>query len=144
MKHILCLIILFFTAHSSYADTPPDDILGVWSNAKNTGHIMIFKDKGKYYGKIIWLTKPNDKSGLPKIDINNPDKSIRSKPLLGLIMLKDFKYEDGEWVDGKIYNPDDGKEYKAYMKLKDTFTLSVRGYIGFSWIGKTEVFHKVK
>ncbi len=69
---------------------------------------------------------------------------VRLKPLLGLIMLKNFKYEDGEWTGGKIYNPDDGKEYKAYMKLKDSKTLSVRGYIGFSWIGKTELFHRVQ
>jgi uncharacterized protein (DUF2147 family) len=129
---------------SAYAATDPDDILGVWSNGKNTGHISIYKDKGKYYGKLIWLTQPNDKEGKAKVDKNNPDVKVRNKPLLGLIMLRDFKYKDEEWTDGKIYNPDDGKEYKAYMKLKDEKTLSVRGYIGFSWIGKTETFHRVK
>jgi uncharacterized protein (DUF2147 family) len=63
---------------------------------------------------------------------------------LGLVLLRDFKYKDDEWVNGKIYNPEDGKEYKAYMKLKDNQTLFVRGYIGFSFIGKTETFHRVR
>jgi uncharacterized protein (DUF2147 family) len=144
MKKYLCLIILSICFLSAYAATDPDDILGVWSNSKNTGHLSIFKDKGKYYGKLIWLTQPNDKEGKAKVDKNNPDPQVRHKPLLGLLMLKDFKYKNEEWVDGKIYNPDDGKEYKAYIRLKDAKTMLVRGYIGFSWIGKTETFQRIK
>ena len=59
-------------------------------------------------------------------------------------MLKDFKYNDDEWSDGRIYNPSDGKEYKAYMKLKDKNTLSVRGYIGISLLGKTDTWIRVR
>lgn len=144
MKKGILFLIMFVSALSVFAGENPDAILGIWSNGTNKGQIQIYRQNGKYYGKIIWLAKPNDEKGLPKVDKNNPDKRVRSKPLLGLIMLRDFKFEDDEWVDGKIYNPDDGKEYKAYMKLKDNQTLSVRGYIGFSWIGKTETFQRVR
>lgn len=143
MKKFLCSIVLTVVL-CSFATEPQDDILGMWANGSDKGRIVIYKEKGKYYGKIVWLYQPNDKNGLPKIDKNNPDASVRSKPLLGLVMLRDFTYKDGEWTGGKIYNPDDGKEYKAYMKMKDQKTLSVRGYIGFSWIGKTEIFNRVK
>ena len=143
MKKILCVLLLTFITIVTFASAP-DDILGVWSNGTEKGHIQIYKQNGKYYGKLIWLKQPNDERGLPKVDKNNPDPNVRSKPLLGLIMLQNFKYEDGEWADGKIYNPNDGKEYKAYMKLKDHQTLYVRGYIGFSWIGKTETFKRIK
>ena len=144
MKTWIFLSFLLINGFSVFASTTPDAILGTWSNKTNKGQIQIFKQNGKYYGKIIWLAKPNDQDGIPKVDKNNPDKQVRAKPLLGLIMMRDFKFEDEEWVDGKIYNPDDGKEYKAYMKLKDNQTLSVRGYVGFSWIGKTETFMRVR
>jgi uncharacterized protein (DUF2147 family) len=143
MKKILCFLLITVTTIHAFADGP-DDILGVWSNGTEKGHIQIYKQNGKYYGKLIWLKQPNDEKGLPKVDKNNPNPAVRTKPLLGLIMLTDFKYEDDEWADGKIYNPNDGKEYKAYMKLKDFHTLRVRGYIGFSWIGKTETFHRIR
>jgi uncharacterized protein (DUF2147 family) len=144
MKNFILLLIMLALTSSVFAGGNPDAILGVWANGTNRGQIQIFRQNGKYYGKIIWLAKPNDQNGIAKVDKNNPDKKVRSKPLLGLIMMRDFKFEDDEWVDGKIYNPDDGKEYKAYMKLKDPQTLSVRGYIGFSWIGKTETFMRVR
>ncbi len=144
MKSLLLLFVVFFSVITSYASGNPDAILGIWSNASNRGQIQVYKQNGKYFGKIIWLIKPNDQNNLPKVDKNNPDKNLQSKPLLGLVMLRDFKYKDEEWVNGKIYNPEDGKEYKAYMKLKDNQTLSVRGYIGFSFIGKTETFHRVR
>jgi uncharacterized protein (DUF2147 family) len=144
MKSLLLLLLIIFCVFTVSAAGNPDAILGIWSNGTNKGHIQIYKQNGKYFGKIIWLLKPNDQNNLPKVDKNNPDKNLKSKPLLGLVMLRNFKYQDEEWVDGKIYNPDDGKEYKAYMKLKDNQTLSVRGYIGFSFIGKTETFHRVR
>jgi uncharacterized protein (DUF2147 family) len=78
------------------------------------------------------------------VDHKNPNKEARNKKLVGLIMLRDFEYEDEQWKGGKIYNPEDGKEYKCNMKLKDSKTLSVRGYMGFSLIGKTKTFKRVK
>ena len=42
------------------------------------------------YGKITWLKKPNDARGKPFTDTENPDKSKRNQPLIGLIILKNF------------------------------------------------------
>ena len=50
------------------------------------------------------------------------------------------KYDNGEWTGGRIYDPQNGKDYKCYLKLKDPHTLSLRGYIGFSLLGRTEVW----
>lgn len=144
MKKYLPLVLLPLLALTSFNNNNPDAILGEWANGTNKGHIKLYKQNGRYYGKIIWLKQPNDEMGKPKIDKNNPDEKARLKPLLGLIMLRDFRYEDGEWTGGKIYNPDDGKEYKSKMKLKNSKTLAVRGYIGISLIGKTETFIRVR
>ena len=38
---------------------------------------------------------------------------------MGLVVLKDMRRsEQANWEDGKIYNPDDGKEYEAVMSLQ--------------------------
>jgi uncharacterized protein (DUF2147 family) len=127
-----------------FAAIDPDAIVGVWKDGKGKGHVQIFKQNGKYYGKVIWLNNPKDVNGKPKVDKNNPNELLRTKPLLGLTMLKNFQYDDGEWSGGQIYNPSDGKEYKAYMKLKDPNTLSVRGYVGISLFGKTDTWIRVR
>jgi len=69
---------------------------------------------------------------------------LRSRPILGLEILKDFVYEDGKWTDGKIYDPKSGKTYSCNMTLKSNGDLNIRGYIGISLIGRTDVWKKVK
>ncbi len=144
MPKLLFITTMLLISLTSFAPETAAAIVGVWQNGIGRGHIQIYKQNGKYYGKVIWLKIATDENGQPKLDKKNQNKELRSKPLIGMMMLRDFKYEDGEWTGGKIYNPEDGKEYKGIMKLKDSKTLSVRGYIGFSFIGKTDIWQKVR
>lgn len=144
MTRFAFLLTALLASASLLARENADDILGIWRNASGKGHVEIYKENGKYFGKLVWLKKTHDENGKPYLDKNNPDKKNTTQPLLGLIMLRDFLFDDGEWTGGKIYNPEDGKEYKSYMKLKDRETLYVRGFVGFSWIGKTVTFQRVK
>ena len=144
MAKPIFLLTVFITLLSLTAYAGADDILGIWRNPTGNGHVEIFKENGKYYGRLVWLKKTIDTDGKPFLDKNNPNKQYCNKPLLGLIMLRDFLFNNGEWTGGKVYNPDDGKEYKSYLKLKDEKTLSIRGFIGFSWIGKTLIFQRVR
>ena len=114
----------------------------MWYNQEKTAKIQIFKSAdSKFYGKIVWLKVP-DVDGKPKVDIHNPDKARRSDPIMGLLLLKGFK-KNGEkdYTDGTIYDPKNGKTYKCKMTI-DGEKLNVRGYIGFSLIGRTEVWTK--
>ncbi len=142
----LTLLLTSLVLHGFTRMDNADAIVGVWKNGSGKGHIQIYKGQNhKYYGKIIWLRNAVDPAtGKPKVDHKNTDPGKRNQPLIGLIMLKDFQYEDGEWTDGRIYNPSDGKEYKAYMKMKDDQTLSVRGYVGISLLGKTDTWTRVR
>lgn len=144
MAKPIFFLTVFITLLSITAYAGADDILGIWRNPTGNGHVEIFKENGKYYGRLVWLKKTIDTDGKPFLDKNNPNKQHCNKPLLGLIMLRDFLFNNGEWTGGKVYNPDDGKEYKSYLKLKDEKTLSIRGFIGFSWIGKTLTFQRVR
>jgi len=143
MKKAIFIISLILLSSPLWAFDNPDAILGVWKNSTGKGYVQIYKQNGKYFGKITWLKNAVDANGHPKLDKKNQDPAQRNKPLIGLVMLRNFVYEDGEWTDGHIYNPQDGKEYKGYMRLKDNNTLIVRGYIGLSWFGKSDVWTRV-
>ena len=120
-----------------------DDILGKWLNSSGEGQIEIFKKGDKYFGKLVWIKEPNE-NGKPKTDIKNPNSSLRSKPIVGLEIVKDFVYEDKEYVDGKVYDPKTGKTYSGKMTLEGANKLNMRGFIGISLIGRTEAWKRVK
>ncbi|WP_345263913.1 DUF2147 domain-containing protein [Nibrella viscosa] len=123
-----------------------DSVVGIWLNGTKKGHVQIYKQGDRYYGKLIHLTEPNDPvTGKPKTDSKNTNASLRERPILGLNIMHGFKYDaDNSWIDGKIYNPEDGKEYSCKMTLKDPHTLDVRGYVGISLIGKTQTWTRLK
>src|SRR5215217_2150749 len=90
-----------------------DDILGKWISANKEGQIEIYKKGDKYFGKLAWIKEPNDDKGKPKLDVKNPNASLRSRTLLGLEILKDFNFDDNQWADGTIYDPQTGKTYSC-------------------------------
>lgn len=140
---ILITSILVLYTFTLFAQHHRDDIVGVWYTPENLSAIEIYKKDNCYYGKIIWEKEPNDKSGNPKKDINNPDQKLRNKPIHGLIIMK-YMCFDGkrEWVKGKIYNPESGNTYKIKVELINKNTLKVRGYIGVSFVGKSSVWNR--
>jgi uncharacterized protein (DUF2147 family) len=122
-----------------------DAILGTWVNPNGQDHILIYKKGNKFFGKLDWIKFPIDETtGKPKADKNNPDPALRTRPDLGLELLKDFTFEgDNVYDDGTIYDPKSGKTYSCKMTL-DGISLRIRGYIGISLFGRTEVWTRVK
>ncbi len=136
MKKIFVLIIVLLFK-SMLAQNNADKILGIWYTDKKKAKVEVYKQDNKYFGKIISLKDPLDPdTKKPKTDKHNADVKKRNNPLVGLILVRDFVYDDGEWTDGKIYDPENGKEYSCYMVFEGD-KLKVRGYIGFSLIGRT-------
>jgi uncharacterized protein (DUF2147 family) len=142
-KFISWLSVLQLITLTVFAQARPDDIVGVWlTSGKETAKIQIYKSGERYFGRILWLKNPTD-NGKPKLDNNNPDKNKRNQTIVGLVILKGFKFNGGdEWGDGDIYDPESRKTYSCYLALKDKSTLKVRGYIGISLLGRTEIWKK--
>ncbi|MGV3545470.1 MAG: DUF2147 domain-containing protein [Pedobacter sp.] len=143
LRQASLFIVLFVLSVQVFAQKK-DDILGKWLNPSGEGQIEIYKRGDKFFGKLAWIKEPNDERGKPKTDEKNPTESLRNKPLLGLEILKNFVFDDGKWIDGTIYDPKSGKTYSCKISLKDANQLSIRGFIGVSLIGRTEVFKRVK
>ena len=120
-----------------------DKVLGLWKNGEGTGIVQIYKKGDKYFGKIVWLKVPNNPDGTTRTDVNNPNESERKKLLKGLENLRDFDYvSKNTWENGRIYDPKTGNDYACEMKLINDNTLEVRGYIGVSLFGRTDVWKR--
>lgn len=142
MKKLFGTLFLTFAVAFMFAQ---GNIEGIWYNTTKTGKVKIFKKGDSYYGKIIWLKEPlSEKTGKPKTDENNPESKYRSNPIIGLEVLQNFVYDDGKFVDGTIYDPENGKTYKCKMTLTDANNLDVRGYIGIPALGRTEKWTRTK
>jgi uncharacterized protein (DUF2147 family) len=139
--------VLLFAAVSVYA-AGADDILGVWNNEEKDAKIEIFKCGEKYCGKIVWLKEPNYPAGskegtpgTPKLDHNNPDPTLRTKPIIDLRIVHDFVFAgDSLWKGGKVYDPKNGKTYSGKLTLVSPDRLNLRGFIGISLIGRTAIW----
>ncbi len=139
-KKILVLFLCCF-CHVIFiqAQIKESDILGEWLTQKKDSRILIFKQGDKYFGKIVW-----GNNSLTK-DEHNPDKNLRNRELMNLVILTGFKYDgDDVWEDGKVYDPIEGKTYSCKITLKTAQRLSIRGYVGISLFGRSEVWTKYK
>ena len=135
MKRLIPLSIFFLFSISALAQNKAEEIIGEWLTAAKDGKVQIYKTGNKFSGKISWGNRPNGK------DTKNPDLKLRDQNLIGLIILKDFIFNGKDkWEDGTIYDPNNGKTYSCVIRLKDTNTMEVRGYIGISLLGRTEVW----
>ncbi|MBO2010975.1 DUF2147 domain-containing protein [Hymenobacter negativus] len=146
MKKTLLLLFALVLGAAGLASAQSMSPLGIWTNAEKKATFEIYKCGDKLCGKIVSLTVPNDPAtGKPKTDSQNPEVKLRSRPRLGLVFMQDFKYDsDNKWDDGKIYDPESGKTYSCYMKMESANTMEVKGYIGFSLIGKSQTWTRVK
>ncbi len=139
-KSILGLIAFLCLAFMVNAQS----LVGTWKTIDDeTGepksHVSIYEENGKFYGKVVKLLPaatgticedcPGDKKG---------------KPIEGMVILWDLKPYKDYWSYGQIMDPASGKTYKASVWLDGNDKLSVRGYIGFSLLGRTQTWHRVK
>lgn len=130
LKYILALPILVmpFTAQAA------SPLEGYWLTENQRSVIQIEQCGDSLCGKVHWIIE-----GGMQFDEKNPDEAKRNTPMCGLQILWGFEKDDEtEWEDGKIYKADDGDTYDSEMELQDDGTLEVKGYIGFSFIGKSQ------
>lgn len=144
MQHLSFLLFLPFFLLPLLSSAQAEAVLGKWETDGGLSHIEIYQKGAAYYGKIVWLKEPKD-NGVDKKDDKNPDERLRSRPIKGLELLKDFIYAGGnKWKNGKVYDPESGKIYSCQMTLSQPNVLEVRGYIGVSWVGRTTTWKRVK
>jgi len=134
--NLIALLVLLTNGFASVYPKNADEIVGLYWSPKKDAKIEIFKRGNRYYGRSIWVASMRK-------DSKNPDETLKNREVLGIELLTGFSFSDDSYTDGKIYDPESGKTYDCKMTLTDKI-LKVRGYIGISLFGRTEIFEKIK
>jgi len=141
----VCLLLAFISATPLPARAQTKTPIGVWLHDNKRIQIEIAPCGDRLCAKIVWFRRPNDAQGRPIVDLKNPDPAQRTRPLLGLTVLRDLRHAgENKWEDGKIYNPDDGVDYNAEMSIEDEGTLRVRAYVLVPLFGHTFIWTRVR
>ena len=144
-KYLFTAIIILFVPLFLHAQA--NIIEGTWYNDDKTSTIEITKEAdGKYVGKINWLDEPNE-NGKPKIDDENPDPKLATRPIMGLAIVKNFQYDSKKkkWEEGSIYDPKNGKTYDCFAWFEDGNynNLYIKGYVaGIKALGRKTIWTK--
>jgi uncharacterized protein (DUF2147 family) len=103
-------------------------VTGRWVTQSKDGIVEIYECGATICGKLAkFLVNPPD--GPDAKDINNPNKALRSRTLLGMNILTGFKAAGNEWK-GQIYDPKSGKTYRSVVYKGKSGNLVVKGCIG--------------
>lgn len=135
--------ILLFVALQAFSQST---IYGQWKTIDDkTGEaksiVEINERSGKAFGKVIKIYDPT-KQDITCSECANDD-SRKNQKILGMEILRNMEKKGDEWTNGKILDPNSGSEYKCTMWLENG-KLHVRGYIGFSLIGRTQIWEPIK
>lgn len=136
-------LLIFFGLVWNSKGQSENSILGLWYNTEKTAQVEITKSGSQFSGKITWLKDPYPE-GKPALDKENSNPKLRGRPLMGLAILNGLNYSGGMWKGGEIYDPQNGKTYSCEVKLKSDKVLELKGYIGFSFVGRTVEWTRVK
>lgn len=144
LKKIVILTLMSVLPYLSSFAQNADAVLGMWESEHGSGRIQIYKSGDVHEGKLIWLKEENDRAGKPLVDINNPSETLRTRPVKGLEVLSGFRYSDGAWDGGTVYDPKSGKKYSCKLSINGDGQLEIRAFMGISLIGKTQLWSRVK
>jgi len=142
LKLILAMLLLSGAALTW--SSSPDSILGHWVMPDGSALIEVYKVDASYSVRIKALREQTftvaDEGaplGKSRLDIHNPDEDKRERSLLGLDLAWGLTYDDGVWAGGDIYDPGSGNTYSCELVLAQGGFLKVRGYLGFSLLGRS-------
>jgi uncharacterized protein (DUF2147 family) len=148
---MLCLafLVLFgslFTARAQVEDGAADPSnsspVGRWRTVDDvTGKpqsvVSIWEENGKLYGRVQELVDPDPQDPNPRCEDCTGEQ--KGKPVIGLRILWDLEKDGDAWSGGTILDPASGKTYNCLLSVEDGGnTLKVRGFRGFSVLGRTQ------
>jgi uncharacterized protein (DUF2147 family) len=134
----------------AYTAAPPalgqagPGVAGLWLDNEGKAAIEVKGCGPEMCGNIVWLKAPLDPKGKPWTDILNPDTGKRGRPVCGLQIIGGLKHDGkGQWQDGWIYDPEEGKNFNVELSLANENTLKVFGYAGIRLLSETMLWKRL-
>jgi len=140
---VLEIVIIFIVAWSAAFASELSPV-GLWktiddNTGKPRGLVRIVEVNGEYQGKVEKIfTEPGEN---PDPKCEKCDGARHNQPVTGMTILWGLKKQGDEYQGGAILDPENGKVYRARMKLDgEGEKLSGRGFIGFALLGRTQTW----
>jgi uncharacterized protein (DUF2147 family) len=126
------------------AATGADSPIGLWKTVDDkTGEpraiVRIYEQDGRLFGKIESSFTPDAEHRVCAVC----GDERKNHPILGLVIIRNMKHTDDEYSGGDILDPDTGSIYHCKMHVEGGTRLVVRGYIGFSLLGRNQTWQRV-
>lgn len=120
------------------------DIIGKWKTIDDqTGEakavVEFYEKGGKVFGRIVNIIKEEDRNG--RCELCSSSDPRKDQLVQGMTIIRNLVPKGKEWVDGDILDPENGKVYSCKIWIEGG-DLMVRGYVGFSLMGRTQVWKK--
>ncbi len=151
-KFFLATLALSLSASTLFATPaagPPSSLespVGVWKTiddktGKASSDVRIYEENGTYFGRIQHVYNAADEaSTCDKCKDDRKDKKV-----VGLVIIRNMKPDNGEYRGGDILDPNTGTIYKCKFRLADQGRrLVVRGFLGFSLIGRSQTWERLQ
>jgi uncharacterized protein (DUF2147 family) len=122
------------------AGTAGDSLCGKWYTERKEAQFEFYRFDTEYRARLKPIKYPELK------DTNNPIDSLKTRRLSGVTTITGlfFNEKRRRWEGGKVYNPEDGKDYSCYCELKNNgMTLIFHGFLGVSLLGKSQTWIRV-
>jgi len=120
--------------------------IGVWKTIDDTTHkprglIRLYEKDGEIFGKIEGSLDPKEAHEV----CDKCDGDRKNKPVVGMVVMRHMTRHGKEFSGGDILDPDTGWVYRCRFTLQDDGkTLLVRGYLGFSLLGRSQIWYRIE
>lgn len=143
---LLAIAIAVMLALPALAD--PVSPAGRWQTVddntkKPRSFVTVVEVNGQLEGTIDKLIVEPGEDPAPKCD--KCEGSRHNQPVVGMKILWGLTKDGDKWGNGRILDPENGKTYKCWVRVtEDGKRLEVRGFFGFSAIGRTQYWLKAE
>ena len=143
MRTKLLALLLLLLPLSAFAQNTP---VGTWTTIddktqKPKSVVEIYQAKdGSLAGRVTEVLQ-SDRGPNPVCDKCSGDR--KDKPVKGMVILWGIKQKGDVWEGGQILDPASGKVYSVKVTpVDDGKKLEVRGFMGFSLLGRTQTWQR--
>ena len=109
------------------------------SDGSPGGHVDTYLVEGKLFGRVTEVRPGRT----PRDVCDKCSGEYKNQLILGMVIIRNFHPEGEDWVGGTVVDPENGKEYKGKIWSEGNDKLHMRGYIGISLLGRTEVWTRI-
>jgi len=150
IRSVLCLVVAVLAllsacgAAAQQLSEKLQNAVGHWQtfdgDGKPKGQVETYIVSGKLFGKVSQVSPEH----ADHVFCEKCSGDFKDQRILGMVNLRNFHPEGDDWVGGTVVDPENGKEYKGKIWTVGKDELHLRGFIGISLLGRTEVWRRIQ